>query len=553
MKLKLIVIALVAVLAVLGVFAAGPMYRNWKETRAVRKAREFLRQGDFRNASLSARLALGVNPANLAACRVMAGISEKMRLPVALEWRKRIVDLEGDNFTNRLELASAALLLGEYQRAAEALSALDRTNRNTAAFHQLAAMVEVGLGNLGAAEQHFSEARRLDPENKRLQLNQAIIQLQSRDQQVAASALKALEQLYTDPACHMDALRHLAMAAIHVRNFPRALTFTKELLADRKAPLDDRLMHLSVLKDSASPDFAAYYSELQRACATDADSVVALTSWLLARGLADDAARWLATLSADLREKPQVKLARADCFIAQKNWRALRELLEGDKWNELEFLHQAMLARANRELGDDLAAQAEWRAALRATMENPKALSGLARLASRWGWERETEGVLWVILEHDPGEGWALQTLGQIYLKAGNTRGLHKVYSTLVSFDTNDSTAKNNLAAVSLLLNLQPAKAHELARQAFLRATNNAAFASTYAYSLYLQGRVAEGIAIMDSLKPAQLEIPGVALYYGALQASNAPAKAKKYLDLAEHAPLLPEEKALLVSARKAL
>ena len=74
-----------------------------------------------------------------------------------------------------------------------------------------------------------------------------------------------------------------------------------------------------------------------------------------------------------------------------------------------------------------------------------------------------------------------------------------------------------------------------------------------YAYSLYLQGRVAEGIAIMDSLKPAQLEIPGVALYYGALQASNAPAKAKKYLDLAEHAPLLPEEKALLVSARKAL
>ena len=150
-------------------FVARPVFRNWKQQRAVRNAQEFLRRGDYR----------------------------------------------------------------------------------TVAFHQLAAMIEVGLGHLGAGEQHFNEARRLDPENKRLELNHAIIQLQSRDTKVAAGALAA-ERLAQIPDCHTDALQHLALAAIHARDFPRALTFTLELSAAPKATLEDRLQHLGVLKDSAS-------------------------------------------------------------------------------------------------------------------------------------------------------------------------------------------------------------------------------------------------------------------------------------------------------------
>ncbi len=58
----------------------------------------------------------------------------------------------------------------------------------------------------------------------------------------------------------------------------------------------------------------------------------------------------------------------------------------------------------------------------------------------------------------------------------------------------------------------------------------------------------------MESLKPGQLENPSIAVYYGVLlAASDERAKAGKYLDLAETGQLLPEEKALLQSAKKGL
>jgi len=72
-----------------------------------------------------------------------------------------------------------------------------------------------------------------------------------------------------------------------------------------------------------------------------------------------------------------------------------------------------------------------------------------------------------------------------------------------------------------LLLNSQIEKAHVLAREACLKATNNAAFASTYAWSLHVQDRIAEGLRVLEALKPAQPETPGVALYYGAMQAAG--------------------------------
>ena len=63
-----------------------------------------------------------------------------------------------------------------------------------------------------------------------------------------------------------------------------------------------------------------------------------------------------------------------------------------------------------------------------------------------------------------PRRGLDLAIAHYIYLKAGNTLGLHEVYSTLAGFDAKVPAAKINLAAVSLRLYLQPAKARALAR-----------------------------------------------------------------------------------------
>lgn len=317
-------------------------------------------------------------------------------------------------------------------------------------------MVAIGLNNIPVAEQHFSEAARLEPDNKLLQFNRAIIHLQAKDQQVRRGAKDAGTTL-----CGPD----------------------------------------------LSPGFVA------------APGVGGLAK----QGLHQS--------------------------------RCLHERVAGRSQSaEVEFLRLAMLARANREQRQEFAAQAGWRLAVRAASERPEPLTALARMARKWGWEKEEEELLWVIAQRFPAERWALQALNRRYLASGNTRGVQKVYSTLLSYDANDVAAKNNFAATSLLLNLQTNKAHEMARQAYARVPDNEAFASTYAYSLHLQGKTKDGLKVLESLKPAQLEQPAVAVYYGVLIVANGDSgKAKKYLELAAKGQLLPEEKAIVEEAKSRL
>ena len=108
------------------------------------------------------------------------------------------------------------------------------------------------------------------------------------------------------------------------------------------------------------------------------------------------------------------------------------------------------------------------------------------------------------------------------------------------------------LAATSLLLKLNLSKAHALAKEVFTQHPKEAIVASTYAYSLHLQGRTKEGLGVLEKLSPGALETPSVALYYGLLlSASGETNKAAKYLDIAQKADLLPEEKALAAEAAK--
>ncbi len=554
MKKFLVLVGILLAVGAIGLGVGRPAYRNWKQERLIAQARDSLAKGDMRSAGLSARQAIQINAGNIEACRVMAEIVESFRLPEALQWRQRVVDLEPGSLTNRLEFARYAIQLGEYAQAAKVLQGLDRTNRSSAAFHQMAGMVAVGLKRIGEADGHFTEAVRLEPGNKQMQLNLAVIRLQATNQEVVAAALKSLEQLNSDPTNRVHALRHLAMTASREKDFGQATVFTQELQADPSAKLSDRLMHLTALKEAGNPEFGTYLAGLKTVCATNGESASVLGGWLIGRARVDEAAQWLAGLPDEVQRQTPVILVRAECFMAQKDWAGLQGLLQGGKWEEVDFLRQAILARAYREQRQEFTSQTEWRGAVRAATDRPKQLGMLARTAGQWGWNKEKDEVLWLIVERHPAERWALQSLNQQYLAAGNTRGLHKVYSTLVAYDQNDFAAKNNLAAISLLLNLQTNKAYELAHEAWLKATNNAAFASTYAWSLHLQGRTAEGIKVLEFLPPDRLQIPGVALYYGIMQAAmNQPATAKKYLDLAETAALLPEEKTLLTTSRRGL
>jgi predicted Zn-dependent protease len=96
-------------------------------------------------------------------------------------------------------------------------------------------------------------------------------------------------------------------------------------------------------------------------------------------------------------------------------------------------------------------------------------------------------------------------------------------------------------------------RAHEFARELFHQYPSNAAFASTYAYSLHLQGRSEEALKAFANLPPQALDQPAIALYYGVILGTNSVAEARKRLELASNGNLLPEEKELLADLRRQL
>jgi Flp pilus assembly protein TadD len=105
-----------------------------------------------------------------------------------------------------------------------------------------------------------------------------------------------------------------------------------------------------------------------------------------------------------------------------------------------------------------------------------------------------------------------------------------------------------------MLLRLNLSTAHELARETYAQNPEDGIIASTYAYSLHLQGRTKEGLDAFKKLKPETLDQPLVAFYYGLLlSASGQTNQAGKYLSLASKSELLPEERNLMAQASKAL
>jgi predicted Zn-dependent protease len=94
-----------------------------------------------------------------------------------------------------------------------------------------------------------------------------------------------------------------------------------------------------------------------------------------------------------------------------------------------------------------------------------------------------------------------------------------------------------------------------MAREVYEKDPKNAAYASTYAFSLHTQGETKKALKVFDALTDEQLRQPEIAAYYGIILAAGGDAaRAAEFLDLGEKSQkLLPQEKALIEKARRSL
>jgi Flp pilus assembly protein TadD len=603
----------VCVLGMLGGLAYWPglpLYRKAKEERFMALAEGFARKGEDMKALICARHALGYNPKRVEAAELMAGLADRAKSPQTLIWRQRVVEL-APTLDNRVRLVDGALRYEAppFPLAARTLNELSETDKHTVAFHLVSARFAMQLKQLSKAERHYEEAIQLDPTNEQHRLNLAVLGLQSTNTGRATAARAVLENLRGSASLGDDASRWLITDCLRRKDLVAAQRFSEQLLGNPRQVFGDHLTHLSILTEMKSATLGGALQRAQTLAATNAAQAGELGNWMIAHKQAKAAQQWLESLPELVRSRQPVPLTTAACFQAIEDWRGLQQFLQELDWGDQEFIRLALLSRAHRGEGELELAASFWTKASRLATERPEFTAILAQTCRAWGWKAETEELLATLSTRFAAQPWALQYAFQQYHSMGNTQALERTFSTVLSAQSTNVTVreseallaamttqfavepwalwvlehlmrhywttgntrgvyqvlsatldrgtdnlnvKNDLATAALLLQTNLPMANTLAQQVYTREPANPAFASTYAYSLYLQGKTADGLKVMQDLKPADLKKPSVATYYGCLLAGAGQSdRARDYLALAETGTLLPEEKALVANAKR--
>jgi predicted Zn-dependent protease len=554
-RFRMILLVLLAVSLCLGGMGYGGAraYKSLRRAHFLKQARLYLAKSDIKKALYNAQRVTRANPRDVEAWLLTAQAQDAARSPGALLARRRIVELRPHSVEDRFALAETALAFRDYATATNALDGIDAAGRNTAAFQNITGAIASATGQPARAEKCFLEAVRLDPANPVPHLNLAVIRLHGTNVAAlddARASLKRLSVTATNNLLRCAALRELVIDAARNHHPDAALASADELVQNTNCVFKDKLLRLDILRANKTAQFTNALAAVQQEALSDSAKIHELALWQISGSSSKDAMAWLQTLPRGTQTNPPVAVLIAECYTAMRDWPGLRSCLGSENWSDLDFLRHAFLARALRELELVDSFRTEWGQALKSAQRDRNSLLLLLRTTAQWNWTAEQNDLLWNIVRQFPSDQWAFRALSQSLFLTGQTRPLMLLYSERVKRYPTDLAAKNNLAVTALLLNAREFQPDDLARQVYEKSPTNAAFATTYAFSLNLQKKSAQALSVLERLKPNELEDPAIAGYYGlVLRDAGNRAKAKKFLELGAKAKLLPEERKLIEKA----
>jgi cytochrome c-type biogenesis protein CcmH/NrfG len=553
MKIVLWTIGIILLVSVGGVITFK-QYRAWQQRRLVASANGLVAQGDYRRASLEARRIMQINPENAEAYRIMARISEKNGLRVALDYRRRVMELGLATPNDLILLARAAMRFDDRATADIAMSKLPESAKNTAEYHALLADIALAQRDGIEMERQLSEATRLDPSNKDYTMRLAALRLGANDKEMRDKGKQTLIEMQQDPVLRRDATRFLVEDALRQNMTLSALELARQLDSFPNKTFADQILLLTALDAAKDNGLAAFLEEMKASAIDDPERAAGLVAWLTMHNRATEAVAWSTKLPPGIVSQKLVQIALSDAFVGAKDWTGLQRLVNSGNWGTVDFLRHALHARALRELGSESDAAAQWNEALKLVSADPRQALSLAGTVEKWGWRDEAVALLWVVAK-DPVKGdEALRLLYGYFAKNDDTQNMYRVLLHRSERFPNDFDIQNNFAQLSLLLGLNRDRGQKAAREVYEKDPKNPAYVSTYAFALYSAGDNKKALAVFETLSPEQLHQPELAAYYGViLAAAGDQARAAEFLDIGEKAKLLPEEKQLLEKARRSL
>jgi predicted Zn-dependent protease len=525
-------------------------YSHFESRHLARRAAAYLSGGNVRDALLSARQAMQLEQ-SAPAMRVLAEVGERTNDRVALDWRRKVLELTPGSTADLLALASCALQFNKISEAEKALAAVSKDEEQTAAFHATSARVAEAKKDMDVAAKYWIRAAELEPKNKFYALHLGLLKLRSEDAATREAGRTLLERLRADAAQRAPATRALVVDAVAHREDPQKVQIlAQELQGYNEALFSDRITYLDILRQLRDPDYTTYLTNIEKDAAANPADLAALLTWMNANQLSMVALDLVKSLPEEKLKAWPVPWSIAESYGKIADWSDLEKLTRNGNWGEFDFVRRAFLARSLRAQNKSAAAEGEWAGAATAAATNYQSLMLLARLVSEWGWKREDVDLLWQLAKYPESQQEALQTLYQFYQKGQETEGLYRVLSRMLELNPSDLRVQNNLAQVSLLLHVDLTQARQFAADLFHKEPSNSAYTSTYAFSLYQNGDAKGALRVMSTLPADGLKDPSVAAYYGViLVGAGEREKAQEYLEIGKKARLLPEEKALLERA----
>lgn len=556
-------IAISAIALVVGavVFSySSKLYHDRRDTRLMQRATALVQEGKLSKAAEVAHELLARKPDSLPALYVLAETAEKQNMEEAVSWRQQIARVLPNNLDSQLNLASAALRFGKLDVARQALERVPPTDRDRAAFHVVTGWLARAQGNFAEQEEQFAAAVEKEPKNDLYQFNLAALQIHSRDAERQANARETLQRLSKVAAYRTGAVRGLLSDALTRNDLAAADNFAQQLQMSPEITFGDYLLCLKFYRKLDEKKFRVLLEKVKPFAARDPADVASLIDWMNRNGLAGDVVKWIEKLPPAQVSSPPTAVAIADAYATTKNWSRLKRWTRSGMWGESEYLrfaYQAIATQKSRpRTGGTASGEFEslWQSAVQLTTHGPESELVLARLASKWELEKESEELWWRLSEIPATRREALENLRRLYREKNETARLYDVLQRLHESSPNEAPITADLARLGINLGQDVERSHELAKEAYDRAPKEVNCAVTYAFSLSRLGRNSDALSIIQGLPPDQLKDTHAAVYVALLFAeANDSEAAKDYIAAADDEQIYPEEQQLLDEAKSKL
>ena len=529
------------------------LYEDWHQTRLLHEAALMLQQGRFNEATQTARKLLAQRPDSQPILYILAEAAEKQNLEETISWREQIARLRPKDPDSQLNLISAALRFGKLDLARKTLDQIAASDRHRAAFHVVAGWLASAEGNFAEQEEQFAAAVKKEPKNDLYQFNLAALQIHSSDAQKNANARENLERLSKIAPYRTGALRALLNDAVARNDFLAGNNFAQQLQMSQEVTFGDYLLCLNFYRKLDEKKFHLLLERVKPFATKNPSDLASLMRWMNENGLTGEVAKWIEKLPVEKLTSPPAAVAVADAYANVKNWMRLKRWTRKGMWGESDYLrlaYQAIATRQSRQDNADIEFHALWRAAEQSTHDHPEREVVLARLASKWNLEKESEQLWLRVAEDPPMRREALDALRRLYRKTNDTERLYDVLQRLHNSSPNEAPITADLARLGLNLERNVEPPHELAKEAHDRAPNEVNCAVTYAFSLYRLGRHPEALATIQGLPADQLRDPHAAVYAALLLADAGQIDTAKDYVAAADDEIYPEEKVVLDEAK---